>query len=89
MLDIASLMTISTAHISEQTALMLEFAPQKCDMPVYAMERYGWLIFVCSQDETPYDDLNEVAKFAEQHHCEWVRLDPDGDIVDGLPVYDW
>ncbi|MEY2152313.1 hypothetical protein AB7849_15515 [Rhodanobacter sp. 115] len=50
----------------------------------------GSLVFV---GDDPMDDLPQCfqdvfAKVKEWEH-EWVRLDSDGDIIEGLPTFDW
>ena len=89
MLEISLMLTISTAHISERTAIMLKCTSEELDIPIYTMGEYGWLVYVSAEFTSPFEDLNEIAAFARQHNCTWVRLDPDGHIIDDLLVYDW
>lgn len=83
---IAHVPVLSTSHISEKTADWLgrhrEWVASYLD---------GWWIFVGHESrvgEMP-DDLRAVLAWAEEHDCNWVRLDSGGDCVEGLPTYDW
>jgi hypothetical protein len=33
--------------------------------------------------------LAHIQIFALEHHCTYIRLDPDGMVVPELPTYDW
>jgi hypothetical protein len=62
---------------------------------------YGYLIrvnldpeYVEQQDQDIIDeDLSDgilgTVRFARYHGARWLRFDRDGDIVNGLPTWDW
>lgn len=85
-LEITKMLTISTAHITEETNRLL------CDGEVeaayYALDG-GWLVLSYGPDDSVPKDLEACLALAEENGCEWLRLDRDGQIVDGLEVFDW
>ena len=98
-MQIEKMVVISTAHIDEETAKMLnegaEDYPPFCDLewsPAFARD-HGWLFHVASVERVvetnPPQCLRNVFAFARALGCEWVMLDCDGDRVDGLPSWEW
>lgn len=90
---IAKVLTLSTAHVTETTAKKLaRYAETDSEMPVaYDLETYGWLVYTgdMSNETTWPDDLRTIVAFARNHSCLWIKLDRDGETVDGLPTYEW
>ena len=85
MLEIQKIMTLSTAHIKEQTAKFL-------DKSAYKKSEYGWFLPIedRSYDTTTIpEDLKKVIEFAKDHGCSWLCLDRDGPILDYLDTYEW
>jgi hypothetical protein len=80
---------LSTGHVTEQTAKMLERHPSR--WPVAGWQgQHGWIIY--AHDERPEecpDDLWLCIEHARAAGGNYLRLDSDGDTVDGLPVYEW
>ena len=78
---------LSTSHITEETARSSE----TCLLTRYD---YGAFFYVpwygddLELEGVP-DDLAGVFKYAHAKHCDLVRFDVEGDIIDGLPVYAW
>jgi hypothetical protein len=35
------------------------------------------------------DDLAVVLRYASERRVDWLMLDCDGDVAEGLPTYDW
>ena len=98
MIDIVRMITISTAHISEDTACRLNVASLTNDMfslVIYAKEGYGWFISWNGNDEdwrddeTIPNDLRKCIEYAIKHSCQWLCLDCDGIEANELPIYDW
>lgn len=89
--EIAKMLTISTGHVSRETAAKLEHGGA-CFLSIFAKGEYGWFIFVARDDDSmggaPPDLAACIAK-ARALGCDWLCLDRDGDELDGLPVYDW
>ena len=96
---ISKILTISTAHISKETAQLLESAnanwvedEANIILAVYKKSDYGWFIFVdpfCFDDRNIPNDLLKVIKFTKDNNCEWLCLDSDGEVLDCLDVYEW
>lgn len=94
-LDIRSLIVISTAHVSEATARRLDTTPVE-EWPWVGgrYSSYGWFLYAHDEntavgDDAIPDDLMAVMKWVFSQGCDYVLLDRDGDVVDGLGIYDW
>lgn len=100
MLDIQRCLTISTAHIKEDTAIKLDREPTLNNMciTVYKKLEYGYWIY-CPEDMLDYYDNNKYKKIPEdlwncmllahKNNCEWLCLDCDEELIDELEVYEW
>lgn len=91
-LEIRPFLTISTAHITHDTATMLDITPER-EWPV-AGGRYGSVGYFLyahddNGDETIPDDLWAVYEFARESGANYVLLDCDANEVAGLPTYIW
>lgn len=85
-MEISKMLTISTAHITEQTAEFL--STNVITVPHYEYE-YGYFIYIPEYDMNLPQDLMDCMLFAKANGCEWLRLDCDGYYVDELERYDW
>lgn len=89
-LEIAQTLVLSTGHISDETRRRLE-GPiagwPACGGPY---SEYGWFLYADKTRPmgTP-DDLWDIMVFARQQGCQYVLLDQDGLVVEGLREYDW
>lgn len=95
-MEITRMLTISTAHISRETAATLDFDDDtlawECCISIYKKENYGWLIYASdaeTEDPDMPDDLGACIRLARKNDCEWLCLDCDGEILETLPTYDW
>lgn len=96
-MEIAKMLTISTAHISLGTARMLndESSDLFAEISAYDKGGYGWWIYCSPFAEPDYDcsvipvDLWDCMMLARKNDCEWLCLDGDGEIVDGLSTHRW
>lgn len=92
-LDIAKILTLSTAHIKPETATMLDNEPNtdNLGLSVYDKARYGWFIYIDSVIDDVLDHLPEDLKaciaFAKEQECEWLCLDADGEEIEELNTY--
>lgn len=90
---------ISTAHLTmEIAAEMTALLPGE---DLYGLEcavtAFGAFVRFPEDHEALEDTpdlptcLRDVAVWVigRQQECAWVRFDRDGDVRDGLPVYDW
>lgn len=84
---IMTIPVLSTGHVEQATMDLLQSRPEFTTVACYDIGA-----FVVVQDET-YDDvppdLEAIFVWARQQGHQWIRLDPDGDHVGGLPTYDW
>ena len=103
--EVSKMLTLSTAHIQEKTASMLQGVTHRhvayleaivngvCP-PVYAKEGYGYFLFVDADSleeyaETMPEDLYACCSYAKEQGCEWLCLDEDGPVMEGLKTYEW
>lgn len=94
-LDVRTFVVISTAHLTEASAKLLDRVPSArwpCLGGVYG--EYGWFLYAHEEncgtgnDEIP-DDIFAVMTWARKKGFEYVLVDCDGDTVVELPVHDW
>lgn len=94
--EFTQMLTISTLHVSEETAEKLDAV---CDdsmavdhwmPPVYEKDGYGWFIYVDPDrmDEDIPTDLKAVLTYAATSGCTWLCMDVDADPIPELPVYE-
>ena len=79
---------LSTAHVEKEVMNPLGVVPH------YQLATYehGAFFYVPDPSDIHPDTppgLAAVLKYARHQGCNLVLLDCDGDIVDGLPVFDW
>ena len=91
---------ISTAHITENTAGMLDDSVHQflgtAPFIAYPLGDAGWLVYVPSEDSPNtntlaefHPDLLACMEYARQHNCDYIMFDQDGTVIDDLPAYDW
>ena len=95
-MEIAKMLTLSTAHISDESAVMLE---RECDednlgLSVYHKAEYGFWIYCSPIMEDDFnngehipEDVWNCMKLAHENDCTWLCLDCDGEIIDELPIF--
>lgn len=102
-LEIRSFLVLSTAHLPEKTAQMLDEvqwgspeSERDADRPPTCggtYGGYGWFMYVQDEghDETDaeFPGLGQVFAFANKLGFSYVLFDRDAETVDGLPTYDW
>lgn len=88
MLEMQPLLILSTSHVSETTARMLDATPvTNWPAPGGHYNGYGWFLYA-GHDEGP-EDLRKLFDFARNNLCHYILLDRDASVVEELPVYDW
>lgn len=94
-MDITRCLTISTAHISSDTARKLSIEPDTnmLGLSVYEKGEYGWWIYVgdnsaITSKDLPLDLLACICE-AFTNYCQWLCLDCDGEELESLPIYEW
>lgn len=90
-MDITRILTISTAHITEETDKKLQDNSEfnLMALSVYKKEDYGYWIYVDSPCDDVPEDLKQCLELALKYDCQWLCLDCDGEEVPELPTYDW
>lgn len=95
-MEITKMLTLSTAHITEDTANKLDRDPNDNNLGlcVYPKSDYGWFIYVnvisykTSNHGLP-EDLYNCLIFAHELGCDILCFDCDGPIEPFLPTYEW
>lgn len=93
-LPIYKYLDISTAHITKETDEFLRRQVENDNSPLIVYEKEcGY--FVC----IPYDlyeiemhipnDLTRCLGLALKHHCQWLVLDCDAEVIDEIETYEW
>lgn len=94
-LEISKMLTISTKHITTEANEGILYAYYDNDeyvsTLVYSKDGYGWFIYIDEDFEkkTNPECLKNCMRFARENGCNWLCLDSDGPVVNGLPVYEW
>ena len=98
-MEIAKMLTLSTAHISEESVVMLEREVDKDKMGliVYTKGEFGFWIYCPAAliEDEEYgkeyipEDIWNCMKLAQDNDCTWLCLDCDGEIIDELPTFEW
>ena len=101
-MEITKMLTLSTAHISKETAMLLVESNDKIEFSLSTYQKnwrnfnYGWFIHVPEElkeyPEAYFDVPNDLMKcllFAKDLECELLCLDEDGEILDYLEKFDW
>jgi len=101
MLEISKMLTLSTKHITPETAELIEMDHES--LPTcYRKGTVGYLIYVDKNylyldkdniirellPKVP-DDLYDCMLAAYGAGCRWLCLDCNGPVDDELPVYEW
>ena len=90
-MDISKMLTISMAHITEETDNELQHNPDKFEELFYyetGSEYIIWAMPHSTLEDIP-EDLKACLEFARQNDCQCLCLDCDGEEVPELPTYDW
>lgn len=98
-MEITKMLTVSTAHISEGTAKLLdkEVEADSLGINVYRKGEYGWFIGVSAdlsqclnscENEVP-DELEKLIIFAADLGCDMLCIDRDGEVLPYFEVYLW
>ena len=95
--EITKMITLSTAHITENTAKKLDSDPTtNClGLCVYKKSEYGWYITIDSNSilkaeiQAIPQDLARLILFARDLDCETLCLDCDAEEIPYFEVYEW
>lgn len=84
-LELSTMLTLSTSHISEDAGKILASEPSLC---CYKKSDYGWFIPTNNLSNFP-DSVKACLDYALSIGADWLILDCDGPTIPELPVYDW
>jgi len=88
----SAMLTVSTSHITAETAHNLNEKDGCYDLFVCPKGEYGWFIFVPHPSFMPEGvptDLLTLLQRCQALNVQWLCLDCDGEIITGIPIYDW
>ena len=96
-MEITKMITLSTAHITENTAKKLDSDPTtNClGLCVYKKSEYGWYITIDrnsifkAEIQTIPHDLARLILFARDLDCETLCLDCDAEEIPYFETYEW
>lgn len=93
-LEIQGMLTLSTAHISETTAKLLQKEPETDALCLSVYEKrsgdesYGWFVYLTGHESKSVPaDLASVISLARRNGCSIICLDSDGPVVPSLAVH--
>lgn len=90
-MELAKMLVLSTAHLSEQTARdWMAVCPWTC----FEKGDYGWFMYVCddvaiTEAEAVPLEVRSAIHVAKREGCEWIMWDCDASCIDELPQYEW
>ena len=96
-LELSTIMTISTAHLTPDTLNLLATAetydPTFTNITYYPKildgDNIGWFIYPCVPSsqihENIPDDLKAILNLAEFCNASVICVDPDGPVIDNIP----
>lgn len=99
-LDISKMLTVSSAHVSEETfeALSIDELLNEIMLPIYTKNtpdngsNFGLYIYLdqtcLAQGKIP-NDLKPLIELALKNKCDVICLDSDGPELENLPLYNW
>lgn len=93
-MEISKVLTLSTAHISQKSAELLDKETEKptLDLPIYNKSNYGWFIYIPQDiniiNNLP-EDIHRLLLIAKDLNCDILCLDADGETISWIPLYSW
>lgn len=89
--QLESLVCVSTAHITRDDRDLLD---DHVTLMIYEKEDYGYFVRVPSNleeiDLSEYSQaFRDLLAAADVAGCSWLEIDRDGDVIDGLPAFEW
>ena len=102
-MEITKMLTLSTCHIKEETAMLLNDAciyKKEFSLVLYPKrwisDYYGWFIYIPEELEADPETYEDVPKdlmqcllFAKHVGCELLCLDGDREVLSYLDKYNW
>lgn len=94
---IFKMLDVSSSHVTHTTAVHLPHNKFNSVLTVQKWFDEGWIISVPDKEDMLHPmiifgghrALAAVLLHAQKLGCEYIKLDADGDIIDGLETYNW
>ena len=97
-MSIRSFLDISTAHITERDASILD--EMSCNLTIIPYQEYGWFIHVPDKEQLQFmiGDIKDsglsrafiqIITYAQEKGCDYILFDRDAPTISHLPIYDW
>lgn len=87
-LPIEPLLAVSTGHLN--TATLEDLQSGRIEWVITYPNEYGAFVLVTDAlMESVPEDLRNVMNWAREHGIHWVKLDPDGTVINDLPWREW
>jgi hypothetical protein len=88
--EVRKLLCLSTAHVSKETADILDSSTPK-NWPVFGFGgEYGWVIYAHDEQDLEIPpDLWALCEYARSFDCDYIMLDCDASVIESLPTYEW
>lgn len=87
--ELQQVLVLSSDHYNPKADYLF-----RSDCVSYEMGEFGWLVMIPgSLDESEFmaqrlPEIREAISYARQLGADWIRFDPDGPIMDDLPIYE-
>lgn len=91
-MEIERALILSTAHITRETADLLDDMQDSARLIVYAKGGCGWWIYTgraATIDRKLPPELLRCIDTAQKQRCAWLMLDRDALPDASIPTYDW
>ena len=86
--EVSKVLTLSTCHIKEDTALYLGSLPET--VICFPKGEHGWFLYAGEYAEDPsVPELRKLFEICKEQGCEWLCLDADGPVRKELETFDW
>ena len=94
--EIKKVLVISTGHLTEFTNSVMVMEKGEIGLVYYPIE-HGYVLilppkiteWLKAEGWTAPRCIVDIVRRAKRLGCDWVRLDCDGEVLDGLTYYEW
>jgi hypothetical protein len=97
-LETMTVLVLSTAHVTLAEAEAFDAGKYPEQFPSLFKGDYGWILYVPTKGEQSEEDkfwdgvsdgLKGAMQLCQSEGLNWLRLDSDGAVADGIPSYSW
>ncbi len=101
MLPAETCAVVSTKHITFEDSIKLNLAEEQRQLVVFSKGDYGWFVHVPSEPDVMQMHMLQACDFgfspafldifkrAHDQGCDFLCLDRDGEVIEGLQAFDW